>query len=114
MAEIGRYHADLYQGDLDRLALADATGALPRDRIHHSRYADFLTDGVAVVRALYDATGRSLDRVAAGRMEAHLAARPKDRLGSHDYRFADLGLDPATEASRFARYRAHFDVPAEA
>jgi hypothetical protein len=114
MTEIGRYHADLYQGDLDRLALADATGALPRDRIHHSRYADFLTDGVAVVRALYDATGRSLDRVAAGRMEAHLAARPKDRLGSHDYRFADLGLDPATEAARFARYRAHFDVPAEA
>jgi hypothetical protein len=113
MTEIGRYHADLYHADLDRLAVDDAAGALPADRIHHSRYADFITDGVAVVRSVYSAAGRELDPETARRMAAHLSDRPKDHLGTHEYHFADLGLDLATETARFDRYRTHFGIPVE-
>jgi hypothetical protein len=113
MTEIGRYHADLYHADLDRLAVEVAAGALPADRIHHTRYADFITDGVAVVRSVYSAAGRELDPETARRMAAHLSDRPKDHLGTHEYHFADLGLDLATETARFDRYRTHFGIPVE-
>jgi hypothetical protein len=109
MTELGRFHSDLYHGDLD--GLVDA--ALPAGRVHHSKYADFMSDSLAVVRSVYDAFGRELSADAEGRMRAYLAARPKDKHGVHEYSFDDLGLDRTTASARFARYRAHFGVPEE-
>jgi hypothetical protein len=113
MTAIGRFHADLYHADLDGLATTDERGTLPRDRFHHSRYADFVADGVGVVRAVYASAGRELGADAAARMTAVLADRPKDSHGAHEYHFADLGLDLASETARFGRYREHFGVPDE-
>ena len=87
--------------------------ALPDGQVHHSRYADFLTDPFGVVRSVYDAFGREISPEAEKRMKAYLANRPKDAHGKHEYSFDDLGLDRATEAARFARYRANFAVPEE-
>ena len=109
MTEIGRFHTDLYHSDLD--GLVDAS--LPQEQIHHSRYADFMSDPVGVVRSVYEAFGRELSPEAEVRMKAHLADRPKDRHGAHEYSFEDLGLDRTAESARFARYRAHFGVPEE-
>ena len=110
MTEIGRFHTDLYHSDLE--GLVDAS--LPRVQVHHSRYADFMSDPFGVVRSVYAAFGRELSADAEVRMKAHLADRPKDRHGTHEYSFEHLGLDRATESARFARYRDHFAVPEEA
>ena len=110
MTELGRYHTDLYHSDLD--GLVDA--ALPDGQVHHSRYADFMSDSLGVVRSVYEAFGRELTGEAEARMRDHLAARPKDRHGTHEYSFDDLGLDRATESARFARYRETFGIPEEA
>jgi hypothetical protein len=109
MGDLGRFHSELWHGNLD--GLVDT--ALPEDQVHHSRYADFLTDPFGVVRSVYDAFGREISPEAKQRMKSYLANRPKDAHGKHEYSFDDLGLDRATEAARFARYRAEFAVPEE-
>jgi len=110
MTDLGRFHSELWHGNLD--GLVDA--GLPEGQVHHSRYADFMTDPFGVVRSLYDAFGRTLSAEAEQRMHAYLANRPKDKHGVHEYSFDDLGLDRATESARFARYRDNFGVPEEA
>jgi hypothetical protein len=109
MTELGRFHSELWHTNLD--GLVDAS--LPDAQVHHSHYADFLTDPFGVVRSVYDAFGRELSTDAQARMKAYLANRPKDLHGKHEYSFDDLGLDRATESARFARYRAEFAVPEE-
>ena len=88
-------------------------GTLPEAQVHHSRYADFLTDPFAVVRSVYEAFGRELAPDVEARMKAYLANRPKDAHGKHEYSFDDLGLDRASESAGFARYRSTFSVPEE-
>jgi len=113
-AAIARYHADLYHGSLDQLAAREERGWLPPERLHHGHYADFVSDPLAAVRALYRAFGLPLGLETEARMRAALASRPKDLHGEHRYAFEDLGLDRDTEMRRFARYRERFRVPSEA
>ena len=47
------------------------------------------------------------------KMQEYVAARPRGRHGSHEYSFAELGLDAAAERTRFAPYTNHFSVPDE-
>lgn len=108
---IGRYHADLYAGDLDRLVDHDAAGLFAPGRVHHSQYADFMTAPLDTVRALYTALGLKMTPEAEERMRGRLAGRPQGQHGVHHYSFDDLGLDRAHESARFARYRDRFGVP---
>jgi hypothetical protein len=109
---IGRYHEDLYAGDLDRLVDFDRTSEAARNgRVHHGRYADFMRAPLDAVRAMYDGLGMALSPDAEARMETYLAGRPKDKHGVHSYSFDDLGLDRAAADARFERYRTHFAVP---
>jgi hypothetical protein len=73
-----------------------------------------MQDQIGVVGELYGSLGRALPAETADAMRDYLAGRPKDKHGAHEYSFADLGLDPATERERFARYQRHFSVPEEA
>ncbi|MDI2129665.1 sulfotransferase family protein [Yinghuangia seranimata] len=109
---IGRYHADLYAGDLDALVDHSSDGVLDATRVHHSQYADFLTEPLETVRALYDALDLRWSSEASAAMRAYLEGRPKDKHGAHHYAFEDLALDRSLESARFGRYRAHFGVPA--
>jgi hypothetical protein len=109
MTELGRFHSELWHGNLD--GLVDAK--LPGGQVHHSHYADFLTDPFGVVRGIYDSFGRELSAEAEERMKHYLANRPKDLHGKHEYSFDDLGLDRAAESAKFARYRDKFAVPEE-
>lgn len=89
-------------------------GVLPDDRFVDVRYADLMDDPVATVAAIYDGLGIAFEPAHGEAIEAHLAARPKDRAGPHRYSLADTGLDVAAERERFARYQQRYDVPDEA
>jgi hypothetical protein len=103
----------MWTATLDDLTTQSTDGTLDPARVHHVHYADFVQDQVGVIDELYRALGSSLTPATADAMRAYLAGRPKDQHGKHEYAFADLGLDPATERARFARYQRHFSVPEE-
>ena len=113
LTELGRYHADLYHGTLDRLVDLDERGALAGAPVVHTRYDAFLEDPVRVLRDVYDGIGVALPVDTEAAMRAHLDAHPQGALGGHAWSFDDLGLDPVAERARFARYQARFDVPDE-
>lgn len=109
LAEVGRYHADLFTRSLDRLVDQE----LPAGRVHHGHYADFLERPLETVRAVYEALDLDWSDELERRMAAHLAARPQGRHGEHRYDFDDLGLDRGAVADGLARYVEHFGVPPE-
>jgi hypothetical protein len=113
LADIGRYHLDLFGRSLDDLARRDAAGELGATHLAHGRYADFVERPLDAVEQFYARLGLELAPETEARMAAHLAARPKGRRGEHHYDFADLGLDLAETRACFDRYVRHFDVPAE-
>lgn len=120
---MGRDDAD-YDADVRQMAFGNAylcqrltderkAGKLPEDRIVDLRYADLMADPVAALRGVYARFEIPFPEALAGRIRAHLAARPKDRHGAHAYAFADTGLDLEKERLRYADYQAYFDVPSE-
>lgn len=108
-AAIGKYHEDLYAGDLDRLV--DFDTSRQSTAVVHGQYADFLRAPLDTVRTMYEGLGMTLGPAAEERMRRYLAGRPKDKHGVHSYSFDDLGLDRAQADARFDRYRMHFAVP---
>jgi hypothetical protein len=112
-ADVGRYHERMWTSVLDHLVTGSTDGTLDPARVHHVHYAEFMQDQIGAVAALYTAHGRSLTPATAQAMRDYLAARPKDKHGAHEYSFADLGLDPAVERERFARYQQYFSIPEE-
>jgi hypothetical protein len=115
MADVGRYHVDLFERSLDDLARRDAAGELASRAGHvaHGRYADFVERPLATAKDFYGQLGLELTAETESRMADHLAARPKGHRGEHQYNFGDLELDPAATRARFARYTEHFDVAVE-
>ena len=110
--EIGRYHAELYWRDLDGLVdLVD--GPLAGAALAHGSFAEFNRDGVAVVDRMYAELGIDLPDDVRAAMAATLADRPREKHGDHGWSFDWLGLDPAAERSRFARYVERFGVADE-
>jgi len=88
-------------------------GKLPEGQIVDLRYADLMADPVAAMRGVYERWQLPFSDALAERIRSHLAARPKDRHGAHDYAFADTGLDLETERRRYADYQDYFGVPSE-
>ena len=113
-AEIGRGHAQRYRQSLDQLAVLTKEKRLPPAQLHHSRYAEFVEDALAVVRGLYERFEKPFAPETETRVREALAARPKGEHGAHDYSFDDLGLDRDDERAAFRRYQEHFGVPDEA
>jgi hypothetical protein len=83
------------------------------DRFLDLRYEDIARDPVAAVRAIYAHAEHALTPQAEGRMRAYLADNPQDRHGVHRYTLEQFGLDPATEAARYAGYRRRFAIEPE-
>jgi hypothetical protein len=96
-----------------RLTEERKAGVLPEDQIADVRYADLMRDPVATVRGVYERWQIPFHDALAERIRAHLAARPKDRHGEHEYSFADTGLDLEKERQRYADYQEYFGVPSE-
>lgn len=109
-AAIGRYHADLYHGDLDRLVDLQDEGVLPTGRVAHGSFADFNADGVGVVARIYAELDIELPSDIRDAMAAALAASLREKPGEHTWSFDWLGLDAAEQKAKFARYCATFGV----
>lgn len=77
------------------------------------RYADLVTDPLGTVERIYAACDREFGEPARGAMAAFIAANPKGRFGTHDYRLEDYGLDAGAITERFAEYTARYDIPSE-
>lgn len=107
---IGRYHADLYLGDLDGLVDLDASGILPAGRVAHGSFAEFNTDGVAVVERIYGELGIDLPPDVRAAMAEALVASPREKHGDHTWSFDWLGLDADDQRAAFARYCEVFAV----
>jgi len=112
-AKLGADHAQRYASSLERLALDTQAGALPVERMHHGRYADFLDDPLDAAARLYARFGRPFPEELRAAMGEFLASRKRDEHGEHTYVFEDLGLDRAAQRARFRRYQEQFQVPDE-
>jgi hypothetical protein len=120
---MGRDETD-YEADVQWMAFGNAhlcqrltnerkAGKLPEGQIVDLRYTDLMAEPVAAVRSVYERWGIPFGEDLAQRIRAHLAARPKDRHGAHEYSFADTGLDLEKERLRYADYQARFGVASE-
>ncbi len=114
---IGRYHAELYARSLNALATSPDPRLAEPGRLHSGSYTGLVQDPVGAAKACYASWGQPVSDAAQERMQAYVESRPRGRHGSHEYAFAELGLDAAAERSRFDPYTSHFcvsyDVPDE-
>ncbi len=108
---LARGHAGRYRATFGNLMEWSDTGVLPEPSVHHSRFADFLDEPLAVVERLYAHCGRELGGEARERIATALAQRPRNQHGEHEYSFEALGLDRDRERAGFAAYQRRFGVP---
>jgi hypothetical protein len=97
---------DFYASSLDR-------GLAARERMDPERVIDvshdeFVKDPVAVARRVYQHFGLPETEAARAAFEAHAAANPRAKHGSHDYELEEFGLNEAAVAERFRGYRERF------
>lgn len=112
-AALGASHAERYRESFSRLVDLTDAGALPEAQLHHSRYADFVSDPLATVEGLYRRFHRTLTPGARQAMKDVLAKRGAGEGSTHAYAFEDLGLDRATLRAQLASYQERFAVPNE-
>lgn len=111
-AYIAQRWPDVLEQCIDRLAaFRDAQPGFP---IVDVQYRDLVTDPVATVASIYEATGSPLSDDAASRIAAYVAANPKGKHGAHRYDLGEFGLTPDGMRERFAGYIERYEVPLEA
>jgi hypothetical protein len=81
--------------------------------LNSGSFAELTDDPIEAAAACYRTWGQPLSAGAREKMAEYVSARPRGRHGSHEYSFAELGLDAAAERARFAAYTDHFDIPNE-
>jgi hypothetical protein len=74
------------------------------------RFADFVADSMGVMRKIYDHFELALDSAAEEAMEAHLAANPRGKHGTHEYDLDRYGLSEGRVRDRLAWYIDRFDL----
>lgn len=94
---------------LNRVIDQIETGAVPRERMFNSHYAELMRDPLATLRVLYGQVGLTLEPEAECRMQAYLDAKPKHKFGAHTYEVSD---DPHARAC-YARYQQYYGVENE-
>jgi Sulfotransferase family len=105
--------ADTFAAQCDRLTRWDRLRSIEPGRIVHVRFDEFMVDQVEAVRRVHAHFQEPLAPVAVERIEAHLAAKPRGRLGGHEHSFDDLGLDAGMQRERFGEYQRHFGITSE-
>ena len=110
---LAREQVETFASQCDRLLEASTRGALPRDRVVHVRFEDFINDQCATVRSVYEAFDLSFDAGVERAVVELLAAKPRGRHGGHEHRVDALGLDLDALRERFAPYQEHFGIRSE-
>ncbi len=88
------------------------SGAIPRNQVMNSLYADLIQAPVAAVRKIYDKAGMAFTDETAGRIRAYLAGKSQGKFGKHAYTVAEAE-EAARRRALFARYQNYFGVPDE-
>jgi hypothetical protein len=102
----------IFSDALATVARRRADGTLPG--VHGDvRFADLMADPVGAIAAAYGEIGRELPEDHRRAIGEYLAAKPRDKHGTHDYTAADWGFDAATVRSDLAGYMSAFGVVAE-
>ena len=108
-----QYAEDIFVG-LDRSLAARSDGTLPPDQVIDVQFADFMSDPLATIGAIYHQLGVELTDAVEGRMRTFLASNPGDGGGAGSrYSFADTGLDAPALRERAQAYQQYFRVPSE-
>jgi hypothetical protein len=89
------------------------SGAVDAGQFCDVGFAGLMSDPMSVIDGIYAWLGLPFTSEVEGAMRHYLDSKPRGKHGQHDYSFADLGLDLATERARFADYQARFEVPSE-
>jgi hypothetical protein len=89
------------------------SGTIPARQFCDVGFSALMSDPIQALDEVYAWLGLDFTPEVERAMRDYLEAKPRGKHGSHDYGFADLGLDLATERARFADYQARFDVPSE-
>jgi hypothetical protein len=113
MADVAAQWADPVLDALDRSVTAREDGTVPAERVVDVHYGSFMADPFHTIRSIYDTLGADLTHDAEARMRRFLAKNRADKHGSHEYSFADTGLDPGSVRQRARRYQEYFDVESE-
>lgn len=98
---------------MDEVAKERDAGLIPEDQIADVVYRDLVADPVGVIERLYAGWDLPVTPAFRAALEAYLSARHTGRAGSHDYSFADTGLDLASHRALVAPYQERFGVPSE-
>ena len=113
LAEIGRYHADLYFGDLDGLRQRIADGSLEDIDLSHVSFESLRTDPLGEVHRLYGELGLSMPAAVEEAMVEQSRRLGTEPSTAHGWSFESLGLDRDHERTRFAAYCEAFSVAEE-
>lgn len=106
--------AESFAANMEKMADARRGGELPDGRITDVLYRDLVADPIATVEQLYGHWGINLADAARQRMQAYLDRRGHGKgRATHQYRFADTGLNRDRMRERYARYMNTYDVPEE-
>jgi hypothetical protein len=105
---------------LERMAWATRRGLAVRDRLTDTqrkftdvRYREALSDPIAQVERIYDATGLELIPEARSAMEAWLSENSRGKHPAHRYNAERFGLTDAAIRGEFADYAQRFIEPYE-
>lgn len=110
--DIGREESQRWlEGTQRMIAVGDDAGLA--EPVCHVHYLDLVSDPVATVTQVYGHFGLDPSSAALRRMEQFVAARPNGGYGSHNYHFADHGLDAEAERRKFRDYMLRFGVVPE-
>ncbi len=112
--EIARHWSHWNQVAYDRGMKARDDGRVDAGRILDVNFQDFMGSPFETIRRIYGFAELDFDAETEERMRAFLAANPDDKHGKHSYRFADTGLDAATEREQVREYQERFAIPSEA
>ena len=80
------------------------------DRFYDVRFADFQSQPIAVVEAIYRHFGLELTGTDRAAMVAWLAQNPQHKHGRHDYAAETFGLNGAIIRARFSDYMSRYQL----
>jgi hypothetical protein len=98
---------------LESAIQARVDGSIPSDRVVDSHFTDLMSDPVGALRGLYEQLELEWPNDHERAVKGYLAAKPKDRHGSHVYSLPDVGLDPDSVRRSYERYVSHYGITEE-
>ena len=95
------------------IAAALTSQYLDDPRVHHVRYADFVSDPVQVIRGFYEKCDMPFTPEFEAVMRVYLRDNKSDRYGKFKYSTEVIGEDIAALHKEFAPYRERFGIDIE-